>query len=642
MDKFAYQEPVEYYSPSLGKWIHAKIEGSSPPGLPEGYLLDVKAHTIIQRYQLGPDGGIVEAIRRPGPGRPACVPTGALPAVTPFSKQVTAAQPPTGYGPVKVIAPSRLSAMCSPPMPASGSELRGRDVGFHVGPFKTEPTSFPMFSCTFLAHGAEWEMQLSNIAHLVPEAVSMLSGQRIQGLFSPMAPVTLPMATRKAIGIPDTAAFFMWSYPTSAVMPQGLDLASNPHYAFLLVGGYAYLNAQRTAVVGSLAVLPSPVGALQFKRAASWQSGWGALPFLRFKPVSLCSLRDHGVRHFCWLCPSEFHEVPHGAFAYLLNDPPAGTNMVTPEVFFAVKDSSETSEHNPDLNLGLEQFSVSVLKTATNNFADAAKIGAGSFGAVYKGMIFVSTEVAVKKLTSAIKSGFNEEVQVLSRIHHPNVVTLMGFAREEEDRYLVYELMKGGDVGHRMKSTTPTPWLFQDRISVSIDAARGLVFLANVRPPIFHRDLTTGNVMIDQYGAGKIGDFGTACLALPDTDRMVTPSIAYTPGYGDPMYLSTGVVTEKTDVHAFGMVLLSVLTGRDPVTYQNGQWVPIFASVRDVSGVLPMIDQIACWPTTNWPHGPTAQVAWLALRCIAELDTSRPNFKEVYLGLSNAQSSFGE
>jgi len=530
--------------------------------------------------------------------------------------------------------------MFKAPLAASVSEFFGsRDVGFHIGPFKTEPTSFPMFSCTFLAHGAEWNMQLSDIIHLVPEAASMLNGQRIQGLFSPMAPVTLPMATRRAIGIPDTAAYFMWSYPTSAVMPQGLDLARNPHYAFLIVGGFAYLNAQKTAVVGSLAVLPSPVGALQFKRGASWQSGWGALSFLRFKPVTLRSLRDVGVRHFCWLFPSEFDGVPHGAFAYLLSDPPVGAHMVTPDVFFAVKDSSEAEEHTQDLNLGLNQFSVSELKTAANQFADAAKIGAGSFGAVYKGKLFDSTEVAIKKVSYAIQSGFNEEVRVLSRIHHPNVVAFIGFAREGDDCCLVYELMEGGDVRHRMESTTP-PWLFQARCSVSVDAARGLVFLANFRPPIFHRDLTTAKVMIDKYGAGKIGDFGTACLALPNTDS--TPSIPFSPGYGDPMYLKTGVMTEKTGVHAFGMVLLSILTGREPVTYENGQWVPIFAPIKDVSGVLPLIDQVAGWPTTSWPNGPIAQVALLALWCIAELDTSRPNFKEVYLALETPLGIVGQ
>ena len=284
------------------------------------------------------------------------------------------------------------------------------------------------------------------------------------------------------------------------------------------------------------------------------------------------------------------------------------------------------------------EYSYDDLAKSTNNFSQSSQLGQGTYGSVYKGCLREGTEVAIKVLPQPKESGFREEVEVLSKFRHPNLVILMGFARWSDGsasartktnnpevatwgpstRFLVYELLDGGDVCARITnvpgaSPAPSPSAaaasptakfplldWRQRIAVLLDSALGLSHLHNARPQVFHRDIKSQNILLDKNGSAKMADFGLALLAAPakgtggagspgaggqagsklasaQAGRYVTESAAGkvrsgvkvdhtsgTIGYADPLYISTGVVTEKSEVYSFGMVMLELLTATPP------------------------------------------------------------------------------
>ena len=123
-------------------------------------------------------------------------------------------------------------------------------------------------------------------------------------------------------------------------------------------------------------------------------------------------------------------------------------------------------------------------------------LGEGGFGSVYAGQLRDGTEVAIKRLSHPKEGGFREEVEVLSRFRHPNLVILLGFARNGHERYLVYEMMHGGDVAQRLEKYRPWgTFTWRPRLSVSLDAALGLSYLHNSSPRVFHRDVKSSNIL---------------------------------------------------------------------------------------------------------------------------------------------------
>merc|ERR1719356_2430524 len=124
----------------------------------------------------------------------------------------------------------------------------------------------------------------------------------------------------------------------------------------------------------------------------------------------------------------------------------------------------------------------------------------------------------------------------------------MGFARHGRERYLVYELLPGGDVNARLNKDTSFTWRL--RLSVVLDAALGLSHLHGSRPQVFHRDVKTQNILMDKNGTGKVADSGLACLAAPNQHSMTVQRASGTIGYADPLYIQSGVVTEKSEVYS--------------------------------------------------------------------------------------------
>jgi len=183
-------------------------------------------------------------------------------------------------------------------------------------------------------------------------------------------------------------------------------------------------------------------------------------------------------------------------------------------------------------------------------------------------------------------------------------------------------------VNSRLNKDAEFTWM--PRLSVAVDSALGLSHLHGSRPQVFHRDVKTQNILMDRNGTGKVADFGLALLAQPHQKQMAVLETSGTIGYADPLYIRTGVVTEQSEVYSFGMVMLELMTGRPPaLQHPSGRIQFQFEHLRGKLGnLVPMVDARAKWPPMM-----VERFGTLALRCISDQDSTRPNFRDVLSSL---------
>ncbi|XP_058067518.1 probable receptor-like protein kinase At1g80640 [Magnolia sinica] len=210
----------------------------------------------------------------------------------------------------------------------------------------------------------------------------------------------------------------------------------------------------------------------------------------------------------------------------------------------------------------------SLLESATSNFSESNVLGEGGFGRVYKACFDDGFLAAVKKIDSGGQDSerqFENEIEFLNRIQHPNLVSLLGYCIHGQTRLLVYELMQNGSLEtqlHGPHHGSALSWHL--RMKIALDAARGLEFLhERCNPPVIHRDLKSSNILLDSNFNAKISDFGLAVTVGSQNKSSI--KLSGTLGYVAPEYLLDGKLTEKSDVYAFGVVLLELLMGRKPV-----------------------------------------------------------------------------
>lgn len=223
----------------------------------------------------------------------------------------------------------------------------------------------------------------------------------------------------------------------------------------------------------------------------------------------------------------------------------------------------------------LKSFSLSDLKNATKNFRSESMLGEGGFGCVFKGWIDANTlspakpgsgmVVAIKKLKSESFQGHKEwlaEVNYLGQLHHENLVKLIGYCCESDNRLLVYEFMPKGSLENHLfrKGVEPVPWA--TRMNIAISVARGLSFLHGLDANVIYRDLKASNILLDSDFNAKLSDFGLARDGPTGDKTHVSTRVMGTRGYAAPEYVATGHLTPKSDVYSFGVVLLELLSGR--------------------------------------------------------------------------------
>ncbi|XP_019453065.1 PREDICTED: probable serine/threonine-protein kinase PBL26 isoform X3 [Lupinus angustifolius] len=295
-------------------------------------------------------------------------------------------------------------------------------------------------------------------------------------------------------------------------------------------------------------------------------------------------------------------------------------------------------------NINAQNYNFRELATATKNFRQECLMGEEGFGKVYKGVIpSTGKAVAVKQLDRNGMQGckdFLAEVWALSLLHHENLVNLIGYCADGDQRLLVYEFIQAIPLEVRLfeKKDNEPPLDWYNRMKVASVAAKGVEYLHDsVNPPVIYRDLKASNILLDENMNVKLSDFGMAKFAGADNKMTPSPArIMGTYGHCAPEYVRTGQVTIKADVYSFGVVLLELITGRRAVdtTRPNDEqnlvsWAqPLF---RDPKRFPDMADPLL---NKQFPEKDLNQVVAIAAMCLQEEPEARPLMSDVVTALS--------
>ncbi|KAJ9545338.1 hypothetical protein OSB04_025045 [Centaurea solstitialis] len=286
-------------------------------------------------------------------------------------------------------------------------------------------------------------------------------------------------------------------------------------------------------------------------------------------------------------------------------------------------------------------FTSTELEKATGQFGKDRILGHGGQGTVYKGMLADGRIVAVKKSTIVDErqvEAFINEVFILSQIIHKNVVKLLGSCLESEVPMLVYEFVGNGTLFefiHDENYEFPTLWKL--RLQIATEIARALAYLHSVTSiPIYHRDIKSSNILLDDKFRAKVSDFGIS-KSFSCNQTHLSTSVKGTMGYLDPEYFQSSHLTDKSDVYSFGVVLLELLTGKDPIfrTHDGERMslVTFVLSMEDEQVVENVDDRVS-----DAPKEQLIAVANLAKRCINLNGMLRPNMKDVATELEAIRS----
>ncbi|XP_049936924.1 leucine-rich repeat receptor protein kinase HPCA1-like isoform X2 [Nymphaea colorata] len=282
---------------------------------------------------------------------------------------------------------------------------------------------------------------------------------------------------------------------------------------------------------------------------------------------------------------------------------------------------------------GVRWFSFNDAKKYTNNFFEGNEIGAGGYGKVYKGTLPSGQIVAIKRAQKGSTQGaheFKTEIELLSRVHHKNLVSLLGFCFDQGEQILIYEFISNGTLGESLSGRTGI-WLdWKRRVKIALDSARGLAYLHELAdPPIIHRDVKSTNILLDEDLNAKVADFGLSKLIDDEGTGHVSTQVKGTLGYLDPEYYMTQQLTYKSDVYSFGVVMLELVTAKPPI--QRGRYV-----VREVKAAIDKTKEFYGLEEILDPtiRGETSLVSLqkfvgLALQCTEELASKRPSMNEV-------------
>lgn len=224
-------------------------------------------------------------------------------------------------------------------------------------------------------------------------------------------------------------------------------------------------------------------------------------------------------------------------------------------------------------NTGSIWFDFKDLEKATGNFSESNLIGKGGFGIVYKGVLGDGSEIAVKKVLESDlhDDEFKNEVEIISKLRHRNLVPLRGYCKTNEvieegcQRFLVYDYMPNGSLDDHVfmaDGLKRNPLTWPQRKSIILDIAKGLSYLHyGIKPAIFHRDIKANNILLDSDMKAKLADFGLVRQSREGQSYQMT-RVAGTHGYLAPEYAIYGQLTERTDVYSFGVVVLEIMSGR--------------------------------------------------------------------------------
>ncbi|CAH1436634.1 unnamed protein product [Lactuca virosa] len=311
---------------------------------------------------------------------------------------------------------------------------------------------------------------------------------------------------------------------------------------------------------------------------------------------------------------------------------------------FALWDPASGSGGVPQLK-GAKSFNFEELKKYTRNFSETNNIGAGGYGMVYKGTLPNGQLIAIKRAQQGSTQGgleFKTEIELLSRVHHKNVVALIGFCFDQGEQMLVYEYIVNGTLKDSLSGRSGIRLDWMRRLKIALGAARGLQYLHDLAdPPIIHRDVKTNNILLDERLVAKVADFGLS-KPLSDANRNhITTQVKGTMGYMDPEYYMTQQLTEKSDVYSFGVVMLELITARNPI--EKGKYI-----VREVKQSMNKSKELYGLHEVLDPTiGLSSQLKGLerfvdvSLRCVEETGNQRPPMSQVVKELERIMELVG-
>ncbi|KAK4583398.1 hypothetical protein RGQ29_026228 [Quercus rubra] len=286
-------------------------------------------------------------------------------------------------------------------------------------------------------------------------------------------------------------------------------------------------------------------------------------------------------------------------------------------------------------------FTFSEIEDSTRKFEK--KIGSGGFGVVYYGKMKDGKEIAVKVLTSNSFQGkreFSNEVTLLSRIHHRNLVQFLGYSQEGERCMLVYEFMHNGTLKEHLYGplTGHKSINWFKRLQIAEDAAKGIEYLhTGCVPAIIHRDLKSSNILLDKHMRAKVSDFGLSKLAV-DGASHVSSIVRGTVGYLDPEYYISQQLTDKSDVYSFGVILLELISGHEAISNESFgvncrnivQWAKLHIESGDIQGIIDPSLHEEFDIQSIW------KIAEKALMCVQPHGHMRPSISEVLKEIQDA------
>ncbi|XP_052171963.1 probable LRR receptor-like serine/threonine-protein kinase At1g06840 isoform X2 [Diospyros lotus] len=297
-----------------------------------------------------------------------------------------------------------------------------------------------------------------------------------------------------------------------------------------------------------------------------------------------------------------------------------------------------SSKHSIKID-GVKSFTFNEMALATEDFSSSTQVGQGGYGNVYRGILSDNTVVAIKRAKEGSLQGNKEfltEIEMLSRLHHRNLVSLVGYCDEEGEQMVVYEFMPNGTLQDWLSAKSKECLNFGMRLRIALGSAKGILYLhTDAHPPIFHRDIKASNILLDSKLTAKVSDFGLSRLAPVLDDEGTVPGhvstvVKGTPGYLDPEYLLTHMLTDKSDVYSLGVVFLEILTGMQPISHGKNIVREVILAHR--SGTMfSIIDS----RMGSYPSECVERFVDLAIRCCEDEPERRPSMLDVVRELEN-------
>ncbi|KAF8080165.1 hypothetical protein N665_0970s0001 [Sinapis alba] len=344
--------------------------------------------------------------------------------------------------------------------------------------------------------------------------------------------------------------------------------------------------------------------------------------------------------------PPSGYSSPQGSDAVLFNTNSSAPNKMRSH---SGNDYMYTSSDSGMVSNQRSWFSYDELAQVTNGFSEKNLLGEGGFGCVYKGVLADGREVAVKQLKIGGSQGereFKAEVEIISRVHHRHLVTLVGYCISEQHRLLVYDYVPNDTLHYHLHAPGRPVMTWETRVKVAAGAARGIAYLhEDCHPRIIHRDIKSSNILLDNSFEALVADFGLAKIAQElDLNTHVSTRVMGTFGYMAPEYATSGKLSEKADVYSYGVILLELITGRKPVDMSQPlgdeslvEWAkPLLSQAIENEEFGELVDPRL---GDNFIAGEMFRMVEAAAACVRHSAAKRPKMSQVVRALDTLEEA---